>query len=277
MLTLVTYSPMSSSRESLQGNLWRCISRSSSQIELYIFFMSRRAANLPFLNLSKTARMGWGTSGPFSRRSFILLPLNCWLLFDKMRMDVISGVGVWRHQVANIPHWSSPMVNTLLGKFLGCSSCHHFMDLGLVDDVPLRIFAEPFLRPQKGSLNSTPVIGKRESSFQGYFESKCGASLWASALTSFSSFTVIPFPLGWQLPHRHPLRLAGSSNTVPFPPFKELSTLNCGFSLPLSSLDFFILGHCSSHRTSEMGFRPPCCHIPLLNKVWMSSFHCFPK
>lgn len=57
-------------------------------------------------------------------------------------------VGVWCHQVDHISYWSSPMVNTLFGKFLGWSSCHRFMNLACVNSMPLRIFVELFLCPQ---------------------------------------------------------------------------------------------------------------------------------
>uniref|UniRef100_A0A3Q1EVB9 HAT C-terminal dimerisation domain-containing protein n=1 Tax=Acanthochromis polyacanthus TaxID=80966 RepID=A0A3Q1EVB9_9TELE len=56
----MAYSPSSSSSESRQRNLCRCTSRSSNQTELYIFFMSPRAAWTPLLNLRRTARICMG-------------------------------------------------------------------------------------------------------------------------------------------------------------------------------------------------------------------------
>ena len=91
ILTLeMAYSSISPSSESLQRNLWRCISRSSNQTELYILLMSLSAACTPLLNLSSTAQIGLRTSGPFSRRSFMLTPLNCWLVFHTRRTGAVT-------------------------------------------------------------------------------------------------------------------------------------------------------------------------------------------
>lgn len=72
----------------------------------------------------------------------------------------------------------------------------------------------------------------------------------------------------------------GCSNTVPLPPFKEISASKCtlGLILYLWCLDDLFIPHCGcSNGASKVCFRLMGCHIYFLSEIWMRSTYSFPS
>lgn len=116
-------------------------------------------------------------------------------------------VGVCGHRVADIPFSLVSFLTAPLATISwiwGVQTAYHSGSLLSCLSVLRKVASTPL-----------QLSGKKVGSLiQGYFESQCGALLWASALTyarpcliissSFSSFSIISFPPGSQLPQWHP-------------------------------------------------------------------------